>query len=251
MGFATSALAAIGGKALDIGGTAANAAISYEANRRLQQKAQDWEEKKLKNTVQWRMQDLQAAGINPILAGQVGLATGSTGGSVNIPSSGTTNIPEYSKANTAKKAQKSLERLQDAQVNKALAEQRAAEATAARLEAENATNAPRYKAEKEFYDSKIGNVLHKIGLGAKEVSPAVSAIGGGIIGGGIVRGLKNATTARKAATSVIMRDNKGRAYIPGNKIHEATKEDWARLAAEHLSPRERGFMRYPVGDRGK
>lgn len=245
MGFASAALAAIGSKALDIGGTAANAAMSYEANRRLQQKAFDWEEKKLKNATQWHMQDLKAAGINPILAAQTGLATGSVSGSVGIPSSGTTDFSNYSKAITAKKAQKAQEKLQNAEVNKAQAEQRAAEATAKRLEAENATNAPRYKAEKEFFDSKVGNILHKIGLGAKELSPAVSAIGGGIIGGGIMRGLKNATTARKAATSVIIRDNNGRAYIPGDKIHEATKEDWAKLAAEHLSPRERGYMRYP------
>ena len=238
-------MAAIGGKALDVAGTGANAAMSYEANRRLQQKSIDWEEKKLKNAVQWRMQDLKAAGINPILAGQIGLPTGGVGGSVSFPTSGTTDLSNYSKANTAKKAQENLAKLQDAQIKKAQAEQRAAEATANRLEAENATNAPRYKAEKEFYDSQIGNVLHKVGLGAKEVSPAVSAIGGGIIGGGIVRGLKNATTARKAAASVIMKDNNGRAYIPGNKIHEATKEDWAKLAAEHLSPKERGYMRYP------
>lgn len=244
MGFASAAMAAIGSKALDIGGTAANAAMSYEANRRLQQKANEWEEKKLKNAVQWRMQDLKAAGINPILAGQIGLATGSTGASVGIPSSGTTDLSNYSKAETAKKAQRAQEKLQNAEVNKAQAEQRAAEATAQRLEAENATNAPRYKAEKEFFDSKIGNVLHKVGLGAKELSPAVSAIGGGIIGGGIIRGLKTATTARKAATNVVMRDKEGRAYIPGNKIQEATKEDWQRLAAEHLSPIERGYMKY-------
>lgn len=244
MGFASAAMAAIGSKALDVAGNAANAAMSYEANRRLQQKAFEWEEKKLKNATQWHMQDLKAAGINPILAAQTGLATGSTGGSVSFPSSGTTDLSNYSKANTAKKAQEALAKLQDAQVKKALAEQRAAEATAARLETENATNAPRYKAEKEFYDSKVGNVLHKIGLGAKEVSPAVSAIGGGIIGGGIIRGLKNATTAKKAAKSVVIKDEKGRAYIPGDKINKATKEDWARLAAEHLSPRERGYMRY-------
>lgn len=255
MGFLGSVGKALGGKILDIGESAANAAMSYDANRRLQQKAFDWEKEKLQNAVQWRMSDLEKAGINPILAAQSGLPTGSTGGNVSF-GSGHTNLSDYENAATAKKAQKAQEKLQEAEVIKAgadakraEAEQRAAEATATRIEAENATNAPRLKSEKEFFNSQVGNYLHKFGLGAKEVAPAISAVGGGLIGGAVIKGLKgfkSAHSAGRAANSIIKTDSKGRAYIPGGQINKATAEDWARL----MPTKQRGFMRYP-SDKGR
>lgn len=255
MGFFSSAGAALGGKLLDFGESAANAALSYEQNRKLQQKAFDWEKEKLQNATQWHMQDLEKAGINPILAAGTGLATGSTGGSVSF-GSGHTDLSNYENAATAKKAQKAQEKLQNAEIIKAgadakraEAEQRAAEATATRIEAENATNAPRLKSEKEFFNSQVGNYLHKFGLGAKEVAPAISAIGGGLIGGAVVKGLKgfkNANSAGKAAKSIVRTDSKGRAYIPGGNINRATAEDWARL----IPTAKRGYMRYP-SDKGR
>lgn len=206
---------AIGGKLLDIGESAANAAMSYEENAKLQQRAFDWEKEKLQNATQWHMADLEKAGINPILAAGTGLATGSTGGSVSF-GSGHTDLSNFENAATAKKAQQAQEKLQTAEIGKAKAEEKAAEATAARLEAENATNAPRLKNEKEFYESKTGEIMHKIGLGTKEIAPAVSAIGGGLFGASLMRGFKlfkSAHSAAKAAKTGIQLNRKGQAII--------------------------------------
>ena len=94
MSWLSSAASAIGGVAGGplgaIAGNAAGALIEGNQANKGVQKQIDWEETKAKNAHQWEMQDLKAAGLNPILSAG---GSGASMGSISAPV-----IPDYSGA---------------------------------------------------------------------------------------------------------------------------------------------------------
>nr|UXQ88003.1 MAG: DNA pilot protein [Microvirus sp.] len=75
----------VAGKASDTIGGIASAALSIKAS----QKAWDRQRKVLQNQIQWRVADLKAAGLNPILAANSGLGAG------GAPAPVQPNIPDF------------------------------------------------------------------------------------------------------------------------------------------------------------
>ena len=92
MGMFSKALGAVNGAlGSPLGGMAANLAGSLLEGNQAQKAAKvqrDWEETKAKNAHQWEVQDLKAAGLNPILSAG---GSGAAMGSISAP-----QVPDYS-----------------------------------------------------------------------------------------------------------------------------------------------------------
>lgn len=232
MGLFSSAL---GGFGLDMLGSGAQTAMSYDANRRLQQKSMDWEKEKLQNSVQWHMQDLEKAGLNPILAASQGAIGGSTSASVS-GGNYSAGLDRYENANTAKKAQKSLEELQNAQVDKAKAEAEAAGIATAKEAAELEANRGRYEAEKAFNNSKVGRWLNMIGMGGRSVQPVVNAIGTAMGGAMVGRGIKTLRTINSAPKAL--------------QVDQAMKEAGRKMGQRMMNPGKEEWIRQPTATGG-
>lgn len=68
-----------------IGGALGAAGLDFLAGKSLQDDAQSFQRQVLQNSMRWRMADLEAAGLNPILAGGVNSPAGAAGGIANNP----------------------------------------------------------------------------------------------------------------------------------------------------------------------
>lgn len=75
------------GSGLNVASSAISSRKSYKYARRLAEQQYEYNKRMMQNRHQWEVDDLRAAGLNPILSAGGGGAAGSTGpgGSVNVP----------------------------------------------------------------------------------------------------------------------------------------------------------------------
>ena len=244
---------------IDIGsaiGGIASGAMSARAAREATEKQIEWERERATHAHQWEVQDLKAAGLNPILsAGGQGAVTGSI--SAPMPDySGIANISQSSsaaeQARTAKKAQKSQEKLNEAAVKQAQAHAKLAEnqATNSALDtqiksAEFDAKKPMLDAEKNYRNSTIGRGLTYAGMGGRDIAPLANILSLGIGGLAIRHAFGKATTALKAgqfnqATQAIQRSQlppKGR-LIERRDRGLSAQERWEHIPAMYWRPQK-------------
>lgn len=89
-GFATGGIGAAAVGALSGLGGDESTAQSADFAREMQQKQLDWERERAQNAHQWEVEDLKAAGLNPILSANGGAQTGGIGAG-SIDTTGTQN----------------------------------------------------------------------------------------------------------------------------------------------------------------
>lgn len=92
MGILSSIGSALGGGGLGMIGDAVNAWQSGKNAREMQKRQIDWERERATNAHQWEVQDLKAAGLNPVLT-----ATGGSGAQTGGISAPTIDTSGYSK----------------------------------------------------------------------------------------------------------------------------------------------------------
>lgn len=114
-----AAAAAAGGDILGKG-------IDFGAGVYGQNSAQDFAEKMAKRQIRWRVKDLEAAGLNPVLAAQGALGVGGAGSSPGIPGQSSTQI-----GGTASRMASARAAASQAQLNEQLGERTEAETSAA------------------------------------------------------------------------------------------------------------------------
>lgn len=196
-----------------VGGIASGVASAKAADKSVKRQIA-WERERATHAHQWEVEDLKAAGLNPILsAGGSGATTG--GITAPVPDfSGIAGISASSsaaqEARTAAKAQKAQEKLQGAQVKQAEQNtknlQLENKILAAQARAENANSATtvlKNEREQKYLKSKLGSALNYAGRGFQDVGGAISGALLGGLGMGIGKGISAAKAAKaaKAATT--------------------------------------------------
>lgn len=234
----------------------AGAYASAKAADRTTKRQIEWERERAKNAHQWEVQDLKAAGLNPILsAGGQGAATGSI--SAVMPDfSGISdigaNMTAAKKAETERKAQKSQEKLNDATVLKTQADANSAVKTTELLEeqkklaqlelkqkaAEFKASKPMLETEANYRNSKIGKGLSYIGLGTKDLAPALNALSLGIGGfavKGAIRGATSALKGKQAVNAINKLPPKGKLITGEGHIKKglSAREKWEMIPAKY------------------
>lgn len=254
----------LGRWAADPLGAAGNEASASEAARARNfnaaeaQKQRDWEKMMSDTAHQREVEDLKAAGLNPILSANGGAPVGS-GASASGPAAeqnlGSQSLPiimamvdkmqknkELNSANALRKEQEKTEREKQG-VLKSEAEVKAAEALIKTAEA--SSNIPKLETIEKYNKSKIGQVFTMIGEGANDLRTPINAIGGGLGVMAIRHAVKKAAAIKAArATSAGAAKTATKKLENADKIIEykpigPTKEDWWNQPTF-----KRGQMRY-------
>lgn len=212
-------------------------------------KQQAFEREKMQNAHQWEVQDLQAAGLNPILSAGSSPNMGGTpaGDSPIWPELGNQALSAVDKVLQKKKIDNE-KILMDAEATQAKAQAKMAETSARKAETEESilkkqaqAETPRLEQRRKYNESSAGKILNYIGMGSEDLRPAASIIGTGVGLFGMGRML---STARGIKTSVDKAVEKG-AFIRGRDMQgnytgpAPTRQDWINQPTY-----KRGYMRY-------
>lgn len=241
----------LGGILGAVGGLLSSAGSAYAADK-AQKKQIEWERERAKNAHQWEVADLKAAGLNPILsAGGQGAATGSI--SAVMPDlSGIgqigSELTAAKKAETERKAQKSQEKLNDANVLKTQADANSAVKTTELLEeqkklaqlelkqkaAEFKASKPMLETEANYRNSKVGKGLSYIGLGTKDLAPALNALSLGIGGFAVKGAVRSATSALKGKQAInTIKKLPPRGRLINRRDGLSAREKWEMIPAKY------------------